>query len=72
MLNENSRSYISPYHIGVVYLGLDDLDQVFSWFDKAYEDRDPDLIMMKVEPLLDGLRIDPRYRALLRKMRLES
>jgi serine/threonine-protein kinase len=72
MLNENARSYISRYHIGVVYLGLEDFDQAFSWFDKAYEDRDPDLIMMKVEPLLDGLRTDPRYRALLRKMRLES
>jgi TolB-like protein/Tfp pilus assembly protein PilF len=72
MLAEYSRSYISPYHIGVVYAGLGDLDQVFSWFEKAYDDRDPDLMMIKVEPLLDGLRADPRFTVLVRKMRLES
>ena len=33
MLNEHSRSYILPYHIGVVYLGLGDLDQAFSSFE---------------------------------------
>jgi serine/threonine-protein kinase len=72
MLAEYSRSYISPYHIGVVYAGLGDIDQVFAWFEKAYEDRDPDLMMIKVEPLLDGLRADPRLNVLVRKMRLES
>jgi tetratricopeptide (TPR) repeat protein len=72
MLADYSRSYMSPYHIGIVYAGLGDLDQVFSWFDKAYEDRDPDIMMIKVEPLLDPLRTDRRFTALLRKMRLES
>jgi hypothetical protein len=67
MPNEDSRSHISPYHIGMVCLGLGDLDHVFSWFEMAYDDRDPDHMMIKVEPLLDGLRTDPRYRALLRK-----
>ena len=55
MLDEHSRSYISPYHIGVVYLGLGDLDQVFSWFERAYDDRVPDLMVIKIEPLLDAI-----------------
>jgi hypothetical protein len=45
--------------------------QVFSWFEKACEDRDPNIIIIKVEPLLDGLRADPRFAELLRKMHLE-
>ena len=72
MLDVRARSYMPPYHIGVVYAGLNDLDQVFTWFDKAYDDRDPDLMMLKVEPLLDNVRADPRFTVLLRKMRLDG
>ena len=55
-----------------MYAGLGHSGQVFSWFDKAYQDRDPDIMMLKVEPLPDGLRAGLRFTALLRKMRLES
>jgi tetratricopeptide (TPR) repeat protein len=72
MIAEYSRSYFSPYHIAVVHAGLGDFDQVFSWLEKAYDDRDPDLMMLKVEPLLDPLRADPRFGTLLRNMHLES
>ena len=71
MKAEYTRSYLPAYQIGVVYAGLGDADQVFSWFEKACEDRDPDIIMIKVEPLLDGLRAHPRFAELLRKMHLE-
>lgn len=69
---ERARRYMSAYHIAVVFFGLGDLEQVFAWLDKAYQDSDPDVMMLKAEPLFDGLRADPRYTALLRKMRLES
>jgi tetratricopeptide (TPR) repeat protein len=59
---ESTWRYISPYQVAMVYAGLGDIDQVFYWFDKACEDRDPDVMMIKVEPLLDGLRGDPRFR----------
>jgi hypothetical protein len=49
MKAEYTRSYLPAYQIGVVYAGLGDADQVFSWFEKACEDRDPDIIMIKVE-----------------------
>ena len=71
MKAESTRSYLPAYQIGVVFAGLGNADQVFSWFDKACEDRDPDILMIKVEPLLDGLRADPRFAELLRKMHLE-
>jgi tetratricopeptide (TPR) repeat protein len=72
METEHTRSYISPYHIAVVYAGLGNLDRVFEWFNKACEDRDPDIMMIKVDPLWDGLRADPRFTAFLREMRLKS
>jgi hypothetical protein len=69
---EYTQSYAPAYQAGVVYAGLGDSDQAFFWLDKAADDRDPDIIMIQVEPLLDRLRADPRFTALLRKMHLKS
>jgi len=38
--------------------------------EKAFEARDPSLVRLKIEPLYDGLRSDPRYMQLLRRINL--
>jgi serine/threonine-protein kinase len=45
-------------------------DEAFAWLERAYALRDPGLTEMKGDPLLRGLEADPRYAALLKKMRL--
>jgi TolB-like protein/Tfp pilus assembly protein PilF len=62
----------SPYLIARVYAGLDDKDQAFAWLEKAYEDRDERLVMLKVDQLLDSLRPDPRFQDLLRRVGLAT
>ena len=47
-----------------------DQDLAFEWLERAYATRDPGLAEMKGDPLLRGLRDDPRWAALLRRMRL--
>ena len=64
------RQYVSPLAIALVYIGLDEKDQAFSWIEKAYEDRVFWLGYVKVEPFFDALRSDPRLTRLLKKMRL--
>ena len=66
------RHYVSPYNLAVIYTGLAEKDQPFEWLEKAYLDRDPGLVRLKVDPRLDNLRQDPRFRELLKKMALES
>ncbi len=56
--------------IALVYYGLGDMGKMFEWLDEAYEQRGPGLLLMKVDPLFDGLRSDPRFTALLKKMGL--
>jgi len=46
---------------------LGDKDQIFDWWNKACEDRSFDVIFLKVDPLNDDLRDDPRFADLLRK-----
>ena len=52
----------------LVYAGLGDQDQAFSWFEKAYEERFYRLAYLKVDALWDPLRSDPRYADLLRRV----
>ena len=70
-LGEIARiSYVSPCDIAVSYLGLGDKDSAFQWLEKAYENRDAGLMWLKVDPVLDELRSDPRFLDLLVRVRL--
>jgi hypothetical protein len=61
-------------HIGDVDLvarGLGAIDDAFLWMERAIEARDPNIIPIKTFPLLDPLRGELRFAALLHKMNLE-
>jgi TolB-like protein/Tfp pilus assembly protein PilF len=67
----SKNSVTAAYQIAEVYAWWGDEDQAFRWLDSAYAQHDAGLTFVKGDPLLRGLRSDPRYRALLRKMNLE-
>jgi hypothetical protein len=53
----------------VVELGLGHKEKALAWLQKAYEDHDDDaLLYLKVDPVFDPLRSDPRFQDLLRRM----
>ncbi len=59
------------YFIACTAAALAEKDLAFEWLEKAYTAHDPDLASLRVDPQLDPIRGDPRYRALLEKMHLE-
>ena len=65
-----TRQYVPPYDIALIYSGLGETDEAFKWLEKAYADHSTEMIYFKVEPMLEPLRSDPRYQALLRRMGL--
>jgi serine/threonine protein kinase/Flp pilus assembly protein TadD len=65
----NAR-YLSPYDLAIVYMGLGERDHALAELNKAYEERAGWIIFLKVDPLFDSLRDDPRFEALVRKMGL--
>lgn len=69
-----SPSYISAtYFIAAIHAGLGQKDQAWAWLEKAYDERATWLSMiLKVDPRLDSLRSDPRFRDLLRRMNLPA
>jgi eukaryotic-like serine/threonine-protein kinase len=70
LLDLQRRRYVSPPALANVYIGLGNHDQAFFWLEKAYQDRSNYMAWLKVYPLLDPLRSDPRFDDLLRRIGL--
>lgn len=64
------QSYVSPYELALVYIGLGEKDQAFSELNRAFDARPSDLLYLNVEPFIDGLRSDPRFTPLIRRVGL--
>lgn len=68
--DRSKQSYVSWFYIAAIYVGLDEKHQAFACLEKAYEEREQGLVVMRREPMFDPLRADPRYQDLLRRMNL--
>jgi TolB-like protein/Tfp pilus assembly protein PilF len=65
---KSEREYVPSYYFVLVYLGLDEKDQAFKWLKRAYKERSTHLVWLKVDPIFDGLRSDPRFTDLIRRI----
>ena len=64
----SKRKYLSSIIIATLHAALGEKDQAFALLDKAYDERDTLLILLKVEPMFDPLRSDPRFADLVRRV----
>ena len=67
----NRKRYVSPFYIAIVYAGLHENAKALDWLERAYGDRSNAIIFLRVDPELEGLRFDPRFQNLLRRLGLE-
>jgi TolB-like protein/DNA-binding winged helix-turn-helix (wHTH) protein/Flp pilus assembly protein TadD len=72
VLNElnglSKRRYVSAYSRVVIYVGLGEKEQAFAWLERAYREHASRLAFLKVDPRLDPLRSDARFREILRRI----
>ena len=68
----SQHEHVRAFDMVVIYAGLGEKDQAFAWRDKAFEAREEYLVIIKVFPPMDGLRDDPRFTELLRRMGFAS
>jgi TolB-like protein/Flp pilus assembly protein TadD len=65
-----ANTYVPPSSIAWIHLGLGEIDNTFEWLDRAVEARDQLVMPIKSYAILDPIRADPRFLALLHKMHL--
>jgi tetratricopeptide (TPR) repeat protein len=63
---------VSPFGVAAFHAVLGETAPALEWLERAYAERDGTLVWIKVHPRLDGLRSEPRFRELLKRMRLED
>ena len=70
-LNTLARErYVPSYSVAAIYAALGETDQAFTWLERAYDEHDSWMDYLGLDPRLDGLRADPRFTDLLRRMKL--
>ncbi len=67
----SQKGYVSPYFLGMIYLGLGKKDMAFERFEKACDDHSPWVLNLKVLPLYENIHSDARYKALMLRMNLK-
>jgi adenylate cyclase len=70
--SDASRNYIPPGYLAWAYAMVGEKEKSFWFLEKAYQQHDPALANLKVDPDFDTLRQDPRFVALLAKVGLND
>ena len=64
------QQYAVSFFVATVYAALGDKDKAFEALDQSFEQRDWWLTRLKVDPLMDSLRDDPRFATMLKRLNL--
>jgi tetratricopeptide (TPR) repeat protein len=60
--------YVSPYNVARVHAAHRVPARTFEWLERAYGERNPDLIELRTDPVFDSVRADSRFAEFLRRV----
>jgi eukaryotic-like serine/threonine-protein kinase len=66
----SAHAYVDFYWSGVIYAGLGDKDESFRLLEMSYQEHAAAMPYLAIDPFFYGIRSDPRYTDLLRRMGL--
>ena len=61
---------VSPGLIAMIYIGLNEREQALTWLERAYRQHSPMMAWLKADPRFDGIRQEPRFQELMRRVGL--
>jgi TolB-like protein/class 3 adenylate cyclase/Tfp pilus assembly protein PilF len=59
---------VPPREIATFYTALGEMDEAFTWLERAYRERDPSMVILKSDLRMAPLHSDPRWDDLLRRI----
>jgi serine/threonine protein kinase/tetratricopeptide (TPR) repeat protein len=66
------QKYVAPYFFAGIHLGLGDNERAIEYLEKCYEEHSHWLIYLHLDPSMDGLRDNPGFQSLLRRVGLAA
>lgn len=66
-----AHRYVSHFFRALIYAGGENHDQAFECLERAYAEQDEELSLLKIDPRLDKLRADARFKSLLQRVGLK-
>ena len=70
LIVESKTRFVPAAHVAIGYVGTGDLEDAFTWLNRAFDERSQALTFLKIDPLFDALKADARYPELLRRVGL--
>jgi len=70
MIERSKTSFVTPWQIATLYTRAGMKEEALNWLDKAFEEHDPNMPYLIVDPIFDKMRGDERFKDLLRRMHL--
>ena len=68
----SKHGYVSPFSVAEGYMRLGQREKALEWLEKAYEEHDSGLVSIGVEPMFDSIRSEPRFKEIVRRMKLAT
>jgi predicted nucleic acid-binding protein len=68
LLERAEQGYVPSYFLAMFYFTLENRDKGFEWLEQAYQERDSWIVHIKTNDAFEGVRSDPRFIEILRKM----
>jgi serine/threonine-protein kinase len=66
------RQYVSSTAFADIHLGLGETEKALDWLEESYQDQESACWYLKVDPIYDSVRNEPRFHALLKKLGLDK
>ncbi len=63
--------YVDPFHFVAIYAYLGERDRAFEFLERSYAERSYWMTTLKVHPVVNALRADPRFAEMIRRMKLD-
>ena len=69
-LGDSKHRRVTPYTVALLYAKIGDKDHTLEWLNKAFEERDGSTVYLNTDRRWDGIRSDPRFADLMRRVGL--
>ena len=70
-IKRSETEYVPPSFIASNYASAGDGNAAFQWVQRAIDEPDSYVLLLRIDPAFDKLHSDPRYQQLLKRLKLD-